>query len=137
VFEQPYLPSLVGGLLLGLSAALLLVFNGRIVGISGIVGRLLGGQQIAPNIAFVVGLLAGPILYATAYGRPPVVMITASSGLVLASGLLVGVGTRMGSGCTSGHGILGVARLSKRSLAATVTFLAAGIIAATVMGLPR
>jgi len=137
VFEQPYLPSLVGGLLLGLSAALLLVFNGRIVGISGIVGRLLGGQQIAPNIAFVVGLLAGPILYATAYGRSPVVMIIASSPLVLASGLLVGVGTRMGSGCTSGHGILGVARLSKRSLAATVTFLAAGITAATVMGLLR
>ena len=137
MFEQPYLPSLVGGLLLGLSAALLLVFNGRIVGISGIVGRLLGGQQIAPNIAFVVGLLAGPILYATAYGRSPVVMIIASSPLVLASGLLVGVGTRMGSGCTSGHGILGVARLSKRSLAATVTFLAAGITAATVMGLLR
>jgi hypothetical protein len=136
VFEQLYLPSLLGGLLLGLSAAILLVFNGRIVGVSSIVGRLLGGQ-IAPNIAFVVGLLAGPILYATAYGRPPVVMILASSPLVLASGLLVGVGTRMGSGCTSGHGILGVARLSKRSLAATATFLAAGVTAATVMGLLR
>lgn len=136
MFEQLYLPSLLGGLLLGLSAAILLVFNGRIVGVSSIVGRLLGGQ-IAPNIAFVVGLLAGPILYATAYGRPPVVMILASSPLVLASGLLVGVGTRMGSGCTSGHGILGVARLSKRSLAATATFLAAGVTAATVMGLLR
>jgi uncharacterized membrane protein YedE/YeeE len=133
----PYLPSLVGGMLLGLSAVLLLVVNGRIAGISGIVGRLLGGEQIAPNIAFVVGLLAGPILYATAYGRPPVVTIIASSPLVLASGLLVGVGTRMGSGCTSGHGILGVARFSKRSLAATVTFLAAGIAAATIMGLLR
>jgi len=136
VFEQLYLPSLLGGLLLGLSAAILLVFNGRIVGVSSIVGRLLGGQ-IVPNIAFVVGLLAGPILYATAYGRPPVVMILASSPLVLASGLLVGVGTRIGSGCTSGHGILGVARLSKRSLAATATFLAAGVTAATVMGLLR
>jgi hypothetical protein len=133
----PYLPSLAGGMLLGLSAVLLLVVNGRIAGVSGIVGRLLGGQQIAPNIAFVVGLLAGPILYATAYGRSPVVTIIASSPLVLASGLLVGVGTRMGSGCTSGHGILGVARVSKRSLAATITFLAAGIAAVTIMGLLR
>ena len=133
----PYLPSLSGGMLLGLSAVLLLVVNGRIAGISGIVGRLLGGEQIAPNIAFVVGLLAGPIVYATAFGRPPVVTIIASLPLVLISGLLVGVGTRLGSGCTSGHGILGVARFSKRSLAATATFLAAGIAAATVMDLLR
>lgn len=133
----PYLPSFAGGMLLGLSAVLLLVFNGRIAGISGIVGRLLGGEQIAPNLAFVFGLLAGPILYATAYSQPPVVTIMASSPLVLVSGLLVGVGTRMGSGCTSGHGILGVARFSKRSLVATATFLAAGIAAATVMGLLR
>jgi uncharacterized membrane protein YedE/YeeE len=133
----PYLPPLAGGMLLGLSAVLLLVVNGRIAGISGIVGRLLGAQQIALNIVFVVGLLAGPILYATAYGRSPVVTIIASWPLVLASGLLVGVGTRMGSGCTSGHGILGVARFSKRSLAATVTFLAAGIAAATFMDLLR
>ena len=133
----PYLPSLSGGMLLGFSAVLLLVVNGRIAGISGIVGRLLGGEQIAPNIAFVVGLLAGPILYATVFGRPPVVTIIASLPLVLISGLLVGVGTRLGSGCTSGHGILGVARFSKRSLAATATFLAAGIAAATVMDLLR
>jgi uncharacterized protein len=133
----PYLPSLAGGMLLGFSAVLLLVANGRIAGVSGIVGRLLGGQQIAANIAFVVGLLAGPLLYATTFGRWPVVTIIASSPLILSSGLLVGVGTRMGSGCTSGHGILGVARFSKRSLAATVTFLAAGIAAATAMGLLR
>ncbi|MBP2276793.1 MULTISPECIES: YeeE/YedE family protein [Sphingomonas] len=133
----PYLASLVGGMILGLSAALLLVVNGRIAGISGIVGRLLGGQQIAPNIAFVVGLLAGPMLYTTAFGRPPVVTIIASTPLILVSGLLVGVGARMGSGCTSGHGILGIARFSKRSLAATATFLTSGIVAATIMGLLR
>ena len=137
MFEQLYLPSLLGGLLLGLSAALLLVLNGRILGVSGILGRLLGRQRIAPNVAFVVGLLAGPVAYAAVYGRPPVVTIVASRHLILAAGLLVGIGTRMGSGCTSGHGILGVARLSKRSLAATVTFLASGIMAATVMGLLR
>lgn len=137
MFQQLYLASLLGGLILGLSAALLLVLNGRILGVSGIVGRLLGGQQIALNVAFVLGLLAGPILYAIAYGRPPVVTIIASRPLILAAGLLVGVGTRMGSGCTSGHGILGLARLSKRSLSATGTFLATGIIAATVMGLLR
>ncbi|MES2020444.1 MAG: YeeE/YedE family protein [Pseudomonadota bacterium] len=133
----PYLASLAGGMILGLSAALLLVVNGRIAGISGIVGRLLGGQQIAPNIAFVVGLLAGPMLYTTAFGRPPVVTIVASTPLILVSGLLVGVGARMGSGCTSGHGILGIARFSKRSLAATATFLTSGIVAATIMGLLR
>jgi hypothetical protein len=124
-------------MLLGLSAVLLLVVNGRIAGVSGIVGRLLGGQQIAPNVAFIAGLLAGPILYTTAYGRPPEVTIVASTPLILAAGLLVGVGTRMGSGCTSGHGILGVARFSKRSLAATATFLATGIVAAPVMGAVR
>lgn len=133
----PYLASLAGGMILGLSAALLLVVNGRIAGISGIVGRLLGGQQIAPNIAFVVGLLAGPMLYTTAFGRPPAVTIVASTPLILVSGLLVGVGARMGSGCTSGHGILGIARFSKRSLAATATFLSSGIVAATIMGLLR
>lgn len=132
-----YLPSLVGGLLLGLSSALLLLVNGRILGVSGIIGRLLGGSEIAPNTMFVAGLLAGPLIYAAAYGRLPEMTIVASTPLILASGLLVGVGTRRGSGCTSGHGILGVARLSKRSLAATATFLTTGIVAATVMGAVR
>jgi len=132
-----YLPALFGGMMLGLSAILLLVANGRIAGISGIVGRLLGGHQIWINAAFVAGLLTGPILYAAAYGRFPEVTIAASWPLVLVSGLLVVTGTRMGSGCTSGHGILGLARFSKRSFAATATFLAAGMIAATTMGLLR
>ncbi|MFC5506423.1 YeeE/YedE family protein [Bosea massiliensis] len=133
----PYLPALFGGMLLGLSAVLLLVANGRIAGISGILGNLLGGRPVWANAAFVVGLLAGPFVYAAAFGRFPAVTIETTWPLVLASGLLVGIGTRMGSGCTSGHGILGLARFSKRSFAATATFLAAGIVAATSMGMLR
>jgi uncharacterized membrane protein YedE/YeeE len=132
-----YWPSLIGGMLIGLSAILLLLVNGRIAGISGIVGRLLGGQQIGPNATFVAGLLLGPWLYAAASGHLPPVTIAASAPLLGLAGLLVGVGTRMGSGCTSGHGILGLARFSKRSLIATSVFLATGIVVASLMGALR
>ncbi|HMO30957.1 YeeE/YedE family protein [Enterovirga sp.] len=132
-----YLPSLLGGMMLGASAVLLLVLNGRIAGISGIVGRLLGGTHPAANGVFVAGLASGPFLYRAAFGSFPSVTVAASWPLVLACGLLVGIGTRMGSGCTSGHGIVGLARFSKRSLVATATFLAAGIAAATAMELLR
>jgi len=130
----PYWPSLLGGMLLGVSTLLLLFMNGRSAGISGIVGRLIAGHQLAANAAFVAGLLLGPVLYAAIYGGPPAVTIAASWPMIVASGLLVGFGTRMGSGCTSGHGILGLARLSKRSIAATATFLAAGVLSATLVG---
>lgn len=129
-----YWPSLFGGMLLGVSAVALLLLNGRIAGISGIVGRLLGGGQVVQNTAFVIGLLSGPLLYARAFGAPPAVTIEALWPLTLVSGLLVGIGTRMASGCTSGHGILGLARFSKRSFAAVATFLVAGIAMATLMG---
>jgi uncharacterized membrane protein YedE/YeeE len=132
-----YWPSLIGGMLIGSSAILLLLVNGRIAGISGIVGRLLGGQQIGPNAAFIAGLLLGPWLYAAASGHLPPVTIAASAPLLVLAGLLVGVGTRMGSGCTSGHGILGLARFSKRSLIATSIFLATGIVVASLMGILR
>jgi uncharacterized membrane protein YedE/YeeE len=132
-----YWPSLIGGMLIGLSAMLLLLVNGRIAGISGIVGRLLGGQQIGPNAAFIAGLLLGPWLYAVASEHLPPVTIAASVPLLVLAGLLVGVGTRMGSGCTSGHGILGLARFSKRSLIATSVFLATGIVVASLMGILR
>jgi uncharacterized membrane protein YedE/YeeE len=133
----PYLLSLFGGMLLGLSAILLLVLNGRIAGISGILGRLLGGRHVAINAAFVAGLVVGPLLYAAVYGQFAALSVVAPWPLVLIAGLLVGIGTRMGSGCTSGHGILGLARFSKRSIAATSTFLAAGIVTATTMGMLR
>ena len=128
-----YWPSLIGGMLLGLSAVALLLLDGRIAGISGIVGRLLGGGQVPLNAAFVIGLMSGPPLYMLVFGSFPSVTIAASLPLILVAGLAVGIGTRMGSGCTSGHGILGLARFSKRSFAATATFLLAGVAMATLM----
>lgn len=117
-----------GGALIGLSAALLWMANGRIAGISGILGGLLTPltSEVAWRAAFVVGLLGAPLLYRWAGGPPPEISQSAPLATVLAAGLLVGFGTRLGSGCTSGHGVCGLARLSPRSLAATATFLAAG-----------
>jgi uncharacterized protein len=128
-----YWLSLIGGMLIGLSAALLLLLNGRIAGISGIVGRLAQGANIATNGAFVAGLVLGPLLFLALFGQPPTVTITVAWPLVAIAGLLVGFGTRMGSGCTSGHGVLGLARLSLRSLAAVVTFLVAGVVTVVIL----
>jgi uncharacterized membrane protein YedE/YeeE len=133
----PYWTGLAGGMLIGLSAILLLLANGRIAGISGIFGRMLGGQDMPDNALFVIGLLLGPAVYAALLGHLPVVTVAASWPLVVLAGLLVGVGTRMGSGCTSGHGILGLARFSRRSAAATAIFLATGMLVATLAGLLR
>lgn len=130
----PYWPSLFGGMLLGLASILLFLFNGRIAGISGIIGNALGKERRFTDIAFVAGLLAGPYLYAVAFDRLPTVTITTPWPLILIAGLLVGFGTRMGSGCTSGHGIMGLARFSRRSIVATATFLVTGILAATITG---
>ncbi|WP_131116353.1 YeeE/YedE family protein [Lichenihabitans psoromatis] len=131
------LQPLFGGMLLGCSALLLLLFNGRIVGISGIVGRLLQGERLIENAAFVIGLLLGPIANAASFGGFPIVTIATAWPVVMVAGLLVGFGTRMGSGCTSGHGIVGLARFSRRSMAAVATFLSAGICVATLTGLVR
>lgn len=128
-----YWAPLLGGMLIGASAIALLLLNGRIAGISGIIGRLLGGEQVALNGAFALGLLCGPALFALIFGKLPAVTLSSSWPLTLLAGLLVGIGTRMGSGCTSGHGILGLARFSKRSIAATAAFLTAGIATATLM----
>ncbi|GLS18169.1 membrane protein [Labrys miyagiensis] len=130
---SPYWPSLMGGMLIGLSAALLLLLNGRIAGVSGIAGRLVQGFHILTNGAFILGLVLGPVLFLGFTGHWPAVTITASSPLLLLAGLLVGFGTRMGSGCTSGHGVLGLARLSPRSFAAVVTFLIAGVAAVALL----
>ncbi|MGO4338504.1 YeeE/YedE family protein [Labrys sp. KB_33_2] len=130
-----YWNALFGGLLIGVSAVLLLIANGRVAGISGIVGRLLAGQRVLDNGAFVLGLVLGPLVFAGLNGSLPAMTISASWPWVMLAGLLVGFGTRMGSGCTSGHGIIGLARFSRRSLAATVMFLAAGILTASLMEL--
>ncbi|TAK86763.1 MAG: YeeE/YedE family protein [Aquabacterium sp.] len=123
------LASLAGGLLIGLAAAMLVLLNGRIAGISGILGGLLGPMKgdVLWRLAFVLGLVASPILYAR-FAPVPVPRIDAGwVGLVLA-GVLVGVGTRYGGGCTSGHGVCGLSRLSPRSLVATAAFMAAGFV---------
>ena len=121
---------LVGGLLIGLSTLLLILFNGRIAGISGIVGGLLArkGSEIGWRAVFVVGLLLGAFVYLLATGGALPVNIQASLPVMLAAGLLVGFGTRLGSGCTSGHGVSVIARFSKRSIVATLVFFVTAII---------
>ncbi|WP_087006395.1 YeeE/YedE family protein, partial [Rhizobium sullae] len=128
-----YLPPLLGGMLIGASAVMLLLLNGRIAGISGIVGRLAQGVGLTTNLAFVLGLLLGPLTYLLVFGGWPAVQITAGWPLIIVAGLLVGFGSRMGSGCTSGHGVLGLARLSPRSMVAVATFLTAGVFAVAVL----
>ena len=119
--------SLAGGILLGLASAIFILVNGRILGISGIVGGLLRPKagDAGWRIAFVLGMLAAPALYMLVAGPVPAT-IDAGWGTVVVAGLLVGVGTRHGSGCTSGHGVCGLSRLSPRSLAATLAFMGAG-----------
>jgi uncharacterized membrane protein YedE/YeeE len=126
--------ALAGGLLIGLSAALLLLVNGKIAGISGILGSLLTpvAGDVAWRVAFLGGLVAAglamvalvPEWFAVTVPRGPTAIVTA--------GLLVGFGTRLGSGCTSGHGVCGVARLSRRSILATMSFIAAGALSVLV-----
>uniref|UniRef100_A4XP41 YeeE/YedE n=1 Tax=Ectopseudomonas mendocina (strain ymp) TaxID=399739 RepID=A4XP41_ECTM1 len=126
--------ALAGGALIGLAAALFALVNGRVAGISGLLGSLLQPQSEGrgEKMAFLLGLLLAPLLWATFAALPPVHFGTGSLGLI-AAGLLVGIGTRYGSGCTSGHGVCGVSRLSPRSLVATLCFMAAGF--ATVFAL--
>ncbi|TCR76680.1 YeeE/YedE family protein [Rhizobium sp. BK376] len=128
-----HLPSLVGGMLIGASAVMLLLLNGRIAGISGIVGRLVQGVGLATNLPFVIGLLLGPLAYLIIFGGWPIVQISTGWPLIIVAGLLVGFGSRMGSGCTSGHGVLGLARLSPRSMVAVATFLTAGVAAVAIV----
>lgn len=128
-----FLPSLFGGMLIGLSAVLFLVLNGRVAGISGIVGRLAQGSGVLVNAAFVAGLVLGPVVYMGVTGAWPAMTVTWSWPILIVAGLLVGFGTRMGSGCTSGHGVIGIAALSPRSIVATLVFLSAGIVTVTLM----
>ncbi|MBC7206537.1 MAG: YeeE/YedE family protein [Methyloversatilis sp.] len=119
--------SLAGGVLIGLSAALLILGSGRVAGISGIVGGLLkpGGPDTTWRLAFLGGLLVAPLLWRL-FAALPEAQPVAGGGLLVVAGLLVGIGTRYGSGCTSGHGVCGLSRLSPRSLVATLAFMGAG-----------
>ena len=114
-------------MLIGLSAAVFLLFNGRIAGISGILGGLLEWPKgdVAWRVAFLAGLIGAPLLYGAVLTLPEV-RIDADFPTLIIAGLLVGVGTRYGSGCTSGHGVYGLSRMSPRSLVATVAFMLAG-----------
>ncbi|MCD1278602.1 MULTISPECIES: YeeE/YedE family protein [Psychrobacter] len=126
---QAFTPiSLVGGLLLGVATVILLLGIGRIAGISGIFSSLLKPKRVeAWQILFILGLVVSPLLYGL-ISPLPAIEVTTSLPLLIGAGLLVGFGTRLGSGCTSGHGICGNARLSPRSMAATVTFMFFGIV---------
>eukprot|EP01037_Dinobryon_pediforme_P008750 gene8750-8841_t len=121
--------ALAGGVLLGLASALFVLLNGRILGISGIVGGLLRPRagDMGWRLAFVLGMLVAPGLYWLMVG-PTQPRIDANWGMVVIAGLLVGVGTRYGSGCTSGHGVCGLSRMSPRSLVATLAFMGAGFV---------
>lgn len=126
--------ALAGGLLIGLAVAILLLFNGRIAGISGIVGGLFKPAQsdVAWRLAFLLGLIIAPIIYGLVTAIPEV-EVSASHWQLIFAGLLVGIGTRYASGCTSGHGICGIARLSRRSIIATFLFMTSGMAIVYVM----
>ncbi len=121
--------ALLGGMVIGLAAAMLVLLNGRIAGISGVLGGLLNPVRgdVLWRLAFVLGLLGAALVLAL-FSPMPAVRIDAGYGALVAAGLLVGLGTRYGGGCTSGHGVCGLSRLSPRSLAATAAFMAAGVV---------
>lgn len=126
--------AVIGGAIIGVAVALLVLANGRIAGISGIAGGLLRPStgDVAWRVSFVVGLVAAPAAYAIVATLPPINVEASYPTLVLA-GLLVGVGTRYGAGCTSGHAVCGVSRLSPRSIVATLAFMAAGFLTVFVV----
>ena len=121
--------AVIGGALIGLAAVMLMAANGRIAGISGLAGGLIGprGGDRAWRGAFLAGLAAAPLAF-MALGPDIAIQIEANTPALIAAGLLVGVGTQLGSGCTSGHGVCGLSRLSRRGLAATATFMGAGAV---------
>ena len=129
------LSGFLGGALIGLAAVLLLMANGRIAGVSGIVGGLLARVpgDTSWRAAFVLGLWLGALVYWAVRGELFEVELETTLPVTIAAGLLVGFGTRLGSGCTSGHGICGIARFSRRSTVATLVFMAAGIATVFVM----
>lgn len=121
--------SLAGGILLGLASAMFILLNGRILGISGILGGLLMGRagDTRWRLTFLAGLLAAPLVYGL-FAAPLVPRIDAGWLTLIVAGLLVGIGTRLGSGCTSGHGVCGLSQFSPRSLVATLSFMGAGFL---------
>jgi len=126
--------SLFGGMLIGLATAMFVLLNGRVAGISGVLGGLLTPLRghVLWRVAFIVGIMTAPLVYSVFHALPPV-QIDADYAALVTAGLLVGVGIRYGAGCTSGHGVCGLSRLSLRSLVATATFMGAGFATVFVM----
>lgn len=126
--------SVIGGGLIGIAVSILLLFNGKVLGVSGILGELLN-HRLSQNywrLFFIIGLLISPIICNT-FKPIPLTEMTSNNLLIIAGGLLVGFGSRLGSGCTSGHGVCGIARFSLRSLIATMTFILFGFMTVYVM----
>lgn len=128
-----FLIAFIGGLMLGLSVVGYLYVNGRIAGISGLIGQVLNSKTMfkTPAIWFLSGLILTPFIYGLFV--QPEIELNASPLMMIVAGLLVGFGTRLGSGCTSGHGICGISRMSKRSFIATITFMFAGFVAVYII----
>jgi len=126
--------ALIGGMLIGLAAAMFALLNGRVAGISGVLGGLFKPTRgdIGWRVAFIGGLVGASLVYRL-FATLPAVQIDASYAALVVAGLLVGVGTRYGSGCTSGHGVCGLSRLSPRSLVATLSFMGAGFVTVFVV----
>jgi len=131
----PY-SALIGGIIIGLAVVIFFLFNGRLVGISGIAANALNQKERRiDNILFLVGLIIGPILYALISNKEINISISNSLPLLIVAGLLVGIGTRISGGCTSGHGISGIGRFSLRSIIATITFMVVGILTVLIKNL--
>ena len=131
---EDWLMGLAGGLLIGLASALYLFGNGRIAGISGLLGGALGPgphRFLGERVAFFAGLIGAPMIW-VASTHAPAISVTASPAVLILAGLLVGFGTQMGSGCTSGHGVCGLSRFSPRSAVAVATFMAVGVLTVTL-----
>ena len=126
--------ALAGGALIGISAALFILFNGRIAGISGIIGGLFRPvmHDAGWRIAFTLGLILAPIIWLL-FAELPNVQIDATYNLLIVAGVIVGFGARYGSGCTSGHGVCGISRLSPRSIIATLAFMGTGFLTVFIM----
>jgi len=126
--------SLIGGSIIGIAVSLLLLFNGKVLGVSGILGELFN-NPLSKNywrLSFMLGLLISPLIYSI-FHPIPLIEISSNKLLIIVAGLLVGFGSRLGSGCTSGHGVCGLARLSVRSFIATMTFIFFGFVTVFVI----
>ena len=128
--------ALTGGIIIGLAVVIFFLFNGRLIGISGIAANALNKKERRiDNILFLAGLIIGPILYSIISDKEINISISNSLPLLIVAGLLVGIGTRISGGCTSGHGISGIGRFSLRSIIATITFMVVGILTVLIKNL--